>query len=231
MSRQARLDLPDLPQHVIQRGNDRIACFRDDVDRHRYLHALGEVATSSTCALHAYVLMTNHVHLLVTPSETGAVARLMQGLGRRYVAYFNRRHERTGTLWEGRYKSCLVDCDRYLLACYRYIELNPVRAGLTQHPRDYGWSSHRANSGTMKSPLLTPHPTYVALGATDEERFAAYRALFDMPVPVDLLEEIRRYTQQQRALGSRAFQRLVATKLSRCATTREAHRPATRKAL
>ena len=146
MSRQPRLDLPDVPQHVVQRGNDRIACFRDDTDRHLYLKTLGDVATSFSCALHAYVLMTNHVHLLVTPSDAGSVARLMQSLGRRYVSAFNHRHERTGTLWEGRYKSCLVDCGRYLLACDRYIELNPVRAGLAQRPGDYRWSSHRANS-------------------------------------------------------------------------------------
>ena len=125
MSRFPRPDIPGVAQHVVQRGNDRMPCFIDDVDRQRYLTALRETSQRHRCAIHAYVLMTNHVHLLVTPTQTGQIARMMQSLGRRYVRYVNERYHRTGTLWEGRYKACLVGTVPYLLRCYRYIEFNP----------------------------------------------------------------------------------------------------------
>jgi putative transposase len=137
MPRQPRLDLANIPQHVVQRGNDRQPCFFTDVDRVRYLQDLREIAIREGCNVHAYVLMTNHVHLLMTPAASGQVARVMQSLGRRYVRYINDRYRRTGTLWEGRYKSSLVDRETYLLHCYRYIELNPIRAHMTADPLDY----------------------------------------------------------------------------------------------
>jgi putative transposase len=136
MPRRPRLDLPGIPQHVVQRGNDRQPCFFADVDRQRYLQDLKEIALREGCAVHAYVLMTNHVHLLMTPTGCGQVALIMQALGRRNVRYINDRYHRTGTLWEGRYKSSPVDRDTYLLHCYRYIELNPVRAHMCSDPAD-----------------------------------------------------------------------------------------------
>lgn len=131
MARQRRLDLPGIPRHIVQRGNNRLPCFLDDADRARYRHLLREALLANDCRLHAYVLMDNHVHLLVTPPAAGATSRMMQWLGRQYAAQFNARHGRTGTLWEGRYKACLVDDADYLLRCVRYIDLNPVRARMT----------------------------------------------------------------------------------------------------
>lgn len=177
MARRPRIDLPGVPQHVVQRGNDCQPCFFTDADRHCYLQNLREIALRDRCQVHAYVLMTNHVHLLMTPESSGQVARLMQALGRRYVRYVNDRYRRTGTLWEGRYKSSLVDRDTYLLRCYRYIELNPVRARMCADPADYPWSSHAANAFGRDDVVVPPHPNYRALGATREERCAAYRAI------------------------------------------------------
>jgi len=146
MARLPRLDLPKIPQHVIQRGNNRRPCFVSSEDYTRYCEDLANAASHCGCAIHAYVLMTNHVHLLLTGSQRGAVSRMMQRLGRRYVACFNARYQRTGTLREGRFRSSLVDSGFYLLACYRYIELNPVRAAMVANPVDYRWSSYRHNA-------------------------------------------------------------------------------------
>jgi putative transposase len=142
-----RIDLPGIPQHIVQRGNNRLPCFLDDGDRLRYLHLMHEALHATGCQLHAYVLMDNHVHLLVTPPAPGRIGQLMQRLGRNYVALFNGRHGRTGTLWEGRYKACLVDSADYVLRCYRYIELNPVRARLTDDPAAYRWPGCPSNLG------------------------------------------------------------------------------------
>jgi REP-associated tyrosine transposase len=225
MARQPRLDIADVCQHAIQRGNNRQLCFSDEFDRQRYLDLLGQMAARYDCAIHAYVLMTNHVHLLATPKAAGSLSRMMQGIGRLYVAEFNRRHDRTGTLWEGRYKSCLVDTDAYVLACYRYIELNPVRAGLVTEPSVYRWSSHRVNVGCEDSALLQPHGTYLALGRTREARRAAYLRLFGTPLSGDQLRDIRVHTQQQRAFGTERFQAMVAATLGRSARPRPVGRP------
>ena len=225
MPRQPRLDLPDIPQHVIQRGNDRQPCFFSESDRERYLAVLHEAALRYGCAVHAFVLMTNHVHLLVTPSERRAVSRMMQYLGRDYVAYVNAAHRRSGTLWEGRYRSCLVDSDRYLLTCQRYIELNPVRAGLVLDPGDYRWSSYQSHARSRGDPLLTPHPVYLALGATPQVRSTAYAELVREALSPDDLAVIRMYVQQQRALGSTPFQTAIEAQLGRCARVRPARRP------
>jgi putative transposase len=225
VSRPPRPELVDVPQHVIQRGNDRAPCFHDDADRRRYLSVVAEMALRYGCALHAYVLMTNHVHLLVTPDALGAMSSMMQGIGRRYVAEFNVRHGRTGTLWEGRFKSCLVDSEGYVLACYRYIEMNPVRAGIVSDPSEYAWSSHAANLGNP-SILVRPHDAYLALGATSDARTRAYHELFADALTDTQLRDIRLYVQQQRALGTDRFRAMVEAKLGRRATARPAHRPA-----
>jgi putative transposase len=170
MARQPRLDLPGIPQHIVQRCNNRLPCFLGDADRRHYLTLLGEASLDTGCKLHAYVLMDNHVHLLATPPEIGAIARLMQKLGRNYVGQFNARHQRTGTLWEGRYKASLVDSESYVLRCHRYIDLNPVRARMTADPVGYRWSSCAAHCGHDPSTVLTPHPAYTALASTPETR-------------------------------------------------------------
>lgn len=225
MPRAPRPDLPHVPQHIVQRGNNRQPCFTDDDDRQAYLQALADGLIRYGCALHAYVLMGNHIHLLVTPTQPAAVSRLMQSLGRRYAGTFNHRHGRTGTLWEGRYWSCLVDSERYVLACYRYIELNPVRAGIAACPRDYAWSSYGANGLGGHDPLLTPHDAYLALAKQESARCAAYRALAAEALADETLQEIRLVLKQRGALGSPLFREEVTVKLQRFVGTRPAHRP------
>lgn len=225
MARLPRPDLPGIPQHIVQRGNNRLPCFLDDEDRQCYLRCLLGALARFGCQLHAYVLMDNHVHLLMTPGEVGAVSRLMHTFARNYVGMFNHRHGRTGTLWEGRYKACLVDSDDYFLACSRYIELNPVRAWITAEPGDYPWSSHRANAGHVYDPLLNPHACYLALGHDPTSRAMAYRGLFDEALPDDMVAEIRCYLKQQRALGSDRFHAWVEARTGRFATARPPGRP------
>jgi putative transposase len=225
MARLPRIDLPGIPQHVVQRGNNRLPCFLDDQDRLHYLSLLCEGLAATQCRLHAYVLMDNHVHLLLTPPDSGAIARLMQKLGRRYVRLFNVRHGRTGTLWEGRYKACLVDGESHMLRCARYIDLNPVRARMTADPVTYRWSSCAALCGQRDDPLLTPHDTQLALGATADGRARAYRRLLDEAISSDEFADIRIYLQQQRAWGHDAFRAMVEAKTRRFAGIRPAHRP------
>jgi putative transposase len=191
MPRLARLVLPGVALHVIQRGHDRRACFRDDTDRMVYLALLRDSLKTSGCALHTYCLMTNHVHLLLTPPDAKACATLTRHLGQRYVQYFNRRYERSGTLWEGRPHSCLVDSARYVLACYRYIERNPVRAGMVSGAAAYEWSSHNANAGRVSDPTLSPHVEYLALSSDSPTRYAAYGQLFQAGDDPQFLAEIR----------------------------------------
>ncbi len=226
MARHPRFDLPGIPQHVIQRGNNRLPCFLDEGDRHRYLECLAQGLMRFGCRLHAYVLMSNHVHLLLTPLEGGAVSRLMHTFSRNYVGLFNGRHGRTGTLWEGRYKACLVESGAYFLACSRYIELNPVRAWMVAGPGDYPWSSFRANAGNQPNRLLAPRPEYLALGLDAGSRAAAYRALFEDALPDALTAEIRAYIRQQKALGSDRFKAWVEARTGRFAGLRPVGRPA-----
>lgn len=225
MARLPRLDLAGVPQHVVQRGNNRLPCFLDDEDRQRYLQCLRQALVRFGCRLHAYVLMSNHVHLLVTPNEAGALSRLMHTFARNYVGSFNGRHGRTGTLWEGRYKACLVDSQRYFLACSRYIELNPVRAWMVAQPGDYPWSSYGAHVGERTDPLLTPHAEYLALGPDPAARASAYRALFADALPTELVGEIRSYLQQQKVLGSDRFRSWVEARTGRFAAVRPSGRP------
>lgn len=224
MARLPRPDLANVAQHIVQRGNNRLPCFIDDEDRRRYLAALRENSLRYGCVVHAYVLMTNHVHMLMTQTKVGAAARFLQQLGRSYVSQFNARHRRTGTLWEGRYKSCLVEGGRYVLACYRYIELNPVRARMVAKPDEHAWSSYGANAWGRADSIVTPHSCYLALGAPGD-RFEAYRRLVADVLDVETVEEIRKYLQQQRAFGNDRFQATVEAELGRFAAVRPAHRP------
>lgn len=201
MPRPPRLVLPSVPLHIIQRGNNRLPCFGCRSDYLVYLDMLRECAYDYGCALHAYVLMTNHVHLLLSLDEPSSPSMLMQRLGQRYVQYFNRRHERTGTLWEGRYRSCLVLDDRYFLACQRYIELNPVRANMVEAPESYPWSSYRTNALGESNTLVTPHPIYAGLHSDMSARRAAYRQLFTEALSDHVLDEIRQASHGNRSLG------------------------------
>jgi len=194
--------VPGQPLHLIQRGNNRTASFVDRDDFARYLRVLRDASKRAGCAIHAYVLMTNHGHMLVTPEHEHAPARMMQSIGGWYVRYFNRRHRRTGTLWEGRFRSTLVDSERYFLACSRYIELNPVRAGIVADAATYRWSSFRCNASGGYDPLITPHPAYRALGRNSAARQEAYRALCATPLDADLVEAIRRAARTGTVLGS-----------------------------
>ncbi|GMV30491.1 MAG: hypothetical protein AMXMBFR59_26160 [Rhodanobacteraceae bacterium] len=227
MARLPQLDLPGIPQHVVQRGNIRLPCFLDDDDRRRYLHLLQEALIDTAVKLHAYVLMGNHVHLLVTPPGCCAVSRLLQKRGRHYVGQFTARHRRTGTLWEGRYKSCLVDSDGYLLQCSRYIDLNPVRARMTDDPVAFPWSSCASLCGRSGDPLLSPHRTYAELGNSREERGDAYRLLLAEVFSDDDLQAIRACLQQQRALGRDDFRAMLEARTRRFGGIRPAHRPCT----
>lgn len=213
MPRPLRLVLPSVAVHVIQRGNNRVACFRQDSDYLVYLTHFQELTEKYECAVHAYCLMTNHVHLLLTPGAVRACASLMRDLGRRYVQYFNRRYERSGTLWEGRFRSCIAESSRYVIACYRYIESNPVRAGMVDHPLAYRWSSYAANSGTRGDPLVRPHAEYLALSAGGEARHAAYRGLFEYAQEPYMVAAIRDATNGGYPLASDAFKASVLAPL------------------
>jgi putative transposase len=225
MPRLPRFDIAGVPQHVLQRGRGGDACFFSHDDYHCYLAQLLHASQRWQCAVHAYVLMPNHVHILVTPSRLGALAGMMQSIGRNYVNYVNMTYRRAGTLWEGRYKSCLVDAEHYLLTCYRYIELNPVRAGFAGEPSAYPWSSYRCNALGDIDALIEPHAQYLSLGWDEEERLQAYRHLFANDISGAGLAEIRTYVQQQRVLGAPAFQMQVEARLGRYAKARPPHRP------
>lgn len=215
MPRMKRLDLVGVAQHVVQRGNDRQPCFFQAGDYQRYLQALRESCLKCACRVHAYVLMTNHVHLLMTPEEPGAISRVMQALGRSYVRYVNDTLGRSGTLWEGRYKASLVDTEHYVMACYRYIELNPVRAGMVPEAGDYLWSSYQCNGLGCVDPLVSPHQVYLQTATDPAGRQLHYRALVAQATRCEELEAIRTYIQRQRALGSSRFQEHIERQLQR----------------
>jgi putative transposase len=191
MARHPRLVIPGVALHVRQRGNDRQKCFQQDSDRLVYLSLLGDYARLRQCAIHAYCLMPNHVHLLITPADDRGLALLMRDLGRCYAAFFNRRYEKMGALWEHPFRSCLVESARYVLACYRYIELNPLRAQMVQQPAAYPWSSYAGNTNLRHDQLLTPHAEYLAIGLDQPARLRAYHQLFlDAPqIELTLLRE------------------------------------------
>lgn len=225
MPRRARIALAGVPAHIIQRGNNRSWCFHAHKDYERYLQYLRELSPRYGCALHAYVLMTNHVHLFLTPEQTDSASLLMKHLGQRYVQYVNRRYRRSGTLWEGRFRSCIAQEECYVLRCYRYIELNPVRAQMVRQPGDYPWSSYRFNAEGERSRLVIPHESYRALGVTDEERRAQYRALFRDELGPDAVDEIRQATNGNFVLGTDRFRRQVEQAIGRRAGRGEPGRP------
>lgn len=215
MARLPRVDLPGIPQHVVQRGNNRSACFFDDGDYRFYLECLRNAADKYDCKLHAYALMTNHAHLLVTSEVPAGISRMMQSVGRSYVRRVNGLYRRSGTLWEGRFKACLVDSEQYFLTCCRYIELNPVRAGMVAAPGDYRWSSYRVHAWGEVSPWLKEHEAYTALGRSREERQAAYRLLFRQCLDAEVLTAIRSAVNRLGVLGSLRFQEQVEATLAR----------------
>ncbi len=225
MARLARVCPIGIPQHVIQRGNNRQVCFADAQDFAAYAGWLKDCSKKYQVEIHAWVLMSNHVHLLCTPQSPNALSQLMQSLGRQYVRYFNLRHQRTGTLWEGRFKSCLVQEEDYLMQLYRYIELNPVRAGMVKQPSDYVWSSYRINALGKPSELCTPHTVYLALGKDTNERQANYRDLFKHQVEGKLLQDIRLAINKNMALGSEQFKAEIEHLSGRRMTTKKVGRP------
>lgn len=225
MARKPRFTGQGYCQHVIQRGLDRQACFYSPSECRLYLELLEEAARQYDCHVHAYVLMTNHVHLLVTQHRESGLSYMMQALSQRYVRKVNRRYNRTGTLWEGRYRAGLVDTDRYLLTCMRYIELNPVRADMVDQPSSYAWSSYRCNAHGEPDTVISPHPLYSQLGNDQASCCPAYRKLFASHVGNELLDEIRQSVNQELVLGSNRFKRQVEAMLGRQVETRARGRP------
>lgn len=205
MARRRRLSIDGLPLHIVQRGNDRQRCFFEDFHYSLYLGLMTELARPHGCEVHAYVLMTNHVHLLLTPQVAGNASRFMKNLAQRYVQYVNRARKRTGTLWDGRFKSNLVESETYALRCYRYIEMNPMRAGMVGNPSHYPWSSYSANALGIPSLSVAPHSVYQALGKDNRERRAAYRELFDRTDDGDDIEDIRSALRTGTPLGTPPF--------------------------
>jgi len=215
MARLPRYVIPGQPQHVIVRGNNRTDIFCADADYQFYLEKLQLACNKHDCKIHAYVLMTNHVHLLITPQEEDGISKVLQMLGRYYVQYYNYTYKRTGTLWEGRYKATLIDSEAYLLTCMRYIELNPVRADMVSHPSEYPWSSYRYNALGQPNELVTPHIEYLHLDKTEQTRQAAYRQLFKHRVPESSIEEIREATNKAWVLGNDRFKQRIQKQLKR----------------
>ena len=214
MARLPRLGIPSIPQHVIQRGNNRQACFYADDDHRFYLECLGEATRKYRVSIHAYVLMTNHVHVLMTPTSATGISRVLQTLGRRYVRYINQTYCRSGTLWECWYHASLVQGERYLLTCHRYIELNPVRARMTEDPSEYRWSSYHRNALGQSDKLIESHANYLRLGSDPAERQAAYRELFRAHIDPGMLKAIRQATQTNRVFGSELFQKQIEAALA-----------------
>jgi putative transposase len=225
MPRRARLRLAGVPLHLIQRGNNRSACFFAEEDYALYLFHLGELSRKFGCLVHAYVLMTNHVHILLTPERADSASLTMKHLGQRYVQYVNRTYRRSGTLWEGRFKSCPSQNESYVLACYRYIELNPVRAGMCAHPGEYRWSSYGANAEERPDSLVVAHEEYRRLGPTGEARRDAYRQLVDTQLDQAVVGAIREATRGNFALGNQRFQAEIESALGRRARRAKAGRP------
>ena len=207
--------LAGVPCHVIQRGNNRDACFFSDDDYSFYLECLKDACERYKVSCHAYVLMTNHSHLLLTPEDESGISLVMQSLGRRYVQYINKAYRRCGTLWESRHKASLVDAENYLLSCYRYIELNPVSANMVGHPADYKWSSYGANAYGRFNSLLTKHPLYLSLALNDDERLEAYRALFSTALPKETVHMIRSSSNFSMPLGDSRFKQQIEMVIGR----------------
>lgn len=225
MARLPRLTVPDYPHHIIQRGNNRQPIFLGRADREHFLGLLAESARKFEVAIHAYVLMDNHFHLLATPRSGTGIPLMVQAVGRRYVQDFNRLHGRTGSLWEGRYRSTLIQTDRYLLACMAYIELNPVRAGMVERPEDFVWSSHAHHIGLRSDPLVTPHALYWGLGNTPFAREAAYREFVQAGVSRQTQHDLSESALKGWALGDEAFTTALGRQTERRTRRAQAGRP------
>ena len=225
MPRPKRICIPGLPHHVVQRGNNRQATFYHDDDYASYLTFLGEAALQNQVSVHAYALMTNHVHLLLTPTTTDGLSLTIQTLGRRYVTYINKTYRRTGTLWEGRFKGAVIDSERYCLSCYRYIDLNPLRAGLVDQAADYRWCSFPSNGLAHADCLLTPHVLYEQLGETRQQRAARYFELVKERLDDDAIRHIRYGTRKGLPVGSDRFKADIAYHLGRRLSSGRVGRP------
>lgn len=230
MARLPRLTLPGYPHHVIQRGNNRQPIFLKPRHREDLLNLLVENARKFEVAIHAYVFMDNHFHLLATPTTGSGLPQMMQAVGRRYVRHFNDGQGRTGTLWEGRYKSTLIETDRYFLACMAYIDLNPVRAGMVADPKDHSWSSHRHYIGLNNDPLVTPHALYWALGNTPFAREAAYGALVQAGISPETQQGLTQSVLRGWALGDPDFVAGLQEKTARRVVPAQPGRPVTKSA-
>jgi putative transposase len=229
MARLPRLTIPGYPHHVIQRGNNRQPIFATDEDYRELLALLEEHARAAGVAVHAYVLMSNHVHLLATPETADGIPQMMQAVGRRYVRFFNRRQARTGTLWEGRYRSTIIQAERYLLACMVYIDLNPVRAGMVDAPESYPWSSHGHYVSGRPDRLVTPHPIWWELGNTPFAREAAYRELVHAGLSGAQQQALTDSALRGWALGDAAYVADLQRRTERRVSMAKAGRPFNRK--
>ena len=228
MARLPRYVIPDQPQHIIQRGNNRQAIFASDMDYQFFRDVLVEASAKYGLDIHAYVWMTNHLHLLATPKQENSISKVFQSVGRKYVQYFNFTYKRSGTLWEGRYRATVVDSEQYLLKLMRYIELNPVRADMVAHPRDYRWSSYAFNAlgeTGMNADWLTPHPEYLSLGRSTGARQSAYRQLFRASLSGQDLENIRGSAHKGWALGGERFRQQIEALSQRRAASLGVGRP------
>ena len=226
MPRHARLVIPGIPLHIRHRGIDRARCFGSEADYRLYLGLMTELSPRFACSVHAYVLMANHVHLLATADEPDGVSLFMKNLAQRYAQHFNRKSHRCGPLWEGRFRSSPVDSERYLLTCYRYIELNPVRAGMVSSPAVYPWSSFHTNAMGAPSQFLNPHPEYSRLGATTSQREAAYLGMLTTGLSTSELARIRAAINANAALGEQGFVADIEARLGRIARPVPRGRPA-----
>jgi putative transposase len=225
MARLNRITPNGVPVHIIQRGNNLQIIFADASDFKAYLHWLQEYAQKYSVEIHAWCLMTNHVHILATARSEHGISQMMQSLGRQYVRYFNHKYQRTGTLWEGRFKSCLVEAEAYLFELYRYIELNPVRAKMVNHPAHYVWSSYQINGLGKESALCTPHPLYLALGSDTKTRMAAYQGLFKSLISEADITDIRQSINKSMAIGKDSFKLQMQTTSGRRLTQSKRGRP------
>ena len=214
MPRKQRMYLPDIPSHVVQRGNDRNPCFFEEENYLFFLTCLEEACSRYEVSVHAYVLMTNHVHLLMTPNTESGISRVMQLLGNRYVQYINKNYRKTGTLWEGRHKSSLIDAEKYLLTCYRYIEMNPVRANMVNHPGDYRWSSYRHHATWSPSSIIENQDVFLRIASTPDERMRCYRELFRVGLDDGDVHEVRKAAAFSMPLGDNQFKKQIEATLS-----------------
>jgi len=228
MARLARLFAQGVPQHIVQRGNNRERIFHGDDDYHMFRQCMSLALAEHCLVVYAYVLMPDHFHLLATPATADSIPKALQSVGRRYVQYFNACHQRSGTLWEGRYRATVIDSERYFLPCVKYIELDPVRKGLVKDAESYPWSSCRANALGESDSLITMHPFYLRLGDTPERCAAAYRTLLAVELPEDDIRRIRDATNKGWALGDESFQAYLTQVTGRRAAPSRPGRPRTR---